>query len=232
MSRKLIIAHRGASGYAKDNTIEAFEKAIAMGADKIEFDVRRTKDGVAIAYHDGDIAGLPVDTLSYEELLHYDSDIPTVEKVLDLARGKIGVDVELKETGYEKEVIELVLKYQQPEEIVVTSFYDSAVKAVKTAYPYMRCGLLLGVANPENVIKRRLAELFPVSRCREAGADFVAPNWQLLKLGFLQRMRSQHIPVILWTVNEQKRLEKYMQSDIIEGIITDFPDVALAIKNG
>ena len=100
-TEKLIIAHRGASSYAKENTIESFKKAMLLGADMIEFDVRRTKDNILIAFHDEMIRGHSVKELTYEAISqlarNQGFDIPTVEEVLKWSRGKIRLDVELKE---------------------------------------------------------------------------------------------------------------------------------------
>ncbi|MBP1697142.1 MAG: hypothetical protein H6Q41_2330, partial [Deltaproteobacteria bacterium] len=108
---KLIIAHRGSPNHAKENTIESFEKAMASGADMIEFDVRRTRDNVLIAFHDESIQSHSTKDLTFEAMSqmarHQGFEIPTVEEVLKWSRGKIKLDVELKEEGYEKETVEL-----------------------------------------------------------------------------------------------------------------------------
>ena len=90
---KLIVALRGAPNDARENTIESFETAIALGADMIEFDVRRTKDKVLIAYHDESLQGKPVRELTFKAISqiarNQGFDIPTVEEVLRFTRGKI-----------------------------------------------------------------------------------------------------------------------------------------------
>ncbi len=114
-TEKLIIAHRGAPGYARENTIESFKKALALGADMIEFDVRRTKDHALIVYHDERIQGHPIKDLVFEAIRRIAAnqgfDIPTVEEVLKWSKGKIKLDVELKEEGYEREVAQLISSY-------------------------------------------------------------------------------------------------------------------------
>src|SRR4030065_1388004 len=96
INKKLIVAHRGAPGYAKENTIKSFGKAMALGADMIEFDVRRTKDNIFVVYHDGFIQGRAIKALTYEEISQITRNqgfnIPVVEEVLKWSRGKIKLD--------------------------------------------------------------------------------------------------------------------------------------------
>ncbi|NEN96454.1 MAG: glycerophosphodiester phosphodiesterase [Moorea sp. SIO1F2] len=92
-----IIAHRGASNCAKENTIEAYEKAIELGADFIEFDVRITKDGVLISHHDPMIANQAISQLRFAEINRIAGQqgfrVPTVEEILRLTRNKIKLAV-------------------------------------------------------------------------------------------------------------------------------------------
>jgi glycerophosphoryl diester phosphodiesterase len=114
----------------------------------IEFDVRRTKDNVLIVYHDGLIQGKPVSHLLYEEIRqiarNQGFDIPKVEEVLKWSRGRIKLDVEIKEEGYEKEIVELLSGFFKEDQFVITSFNESSLKIVKDNYPDIQVGLLLG----------------------------------------------------------------------------------------
>ena len=126
LTKRLIIAHRGASACARENTLDAFKKAIDSGADMIEFDVRRTKNNVFIAYHDEHIQGEMVKELTYEaaeELAgRHGFSIPTVEEVLENTSGEIKLLVELKEEGYEKDVLEVLLKHFKDDDLIIASF--------------------------------------------------------------------------------------------------------------
>ncbi|KAF5424800.1 MAG: glycerophosphoryl diester phosphodiesterase [Candidatus Methanocomedens sp.] len=230
MHKKIIIAHRGASAYAKENSIESFRKAIEIGADMIEFDVRRTKDDIFTAYHDEFINDKTINELTYDEIKKNAGDILTVEEILRLTKGKIKLDVELKEEGYEGEIIELLLAYFKEDEFVTTSFNDTSLKAIKSRHPNLRVGLLLGKDKPKNLILTRFSELYPIKRAIQAEADFLAPHWKLLKLGFLERARKNHMPISVWTVNDEEKIRKFLNNDIIEAIITDKPDVAISLQ--
>jgi len=231
---KLIIAHRGVSGYAKENTIESFEKALVLGADMIEFDVRRTKDSVFIAYHDEMIQGHSIKDQTYEGISqmvkNQGFDIPTVEEVLKWAMGKIRLDVELKEEGYEEEIIELLSGYFEEDQFVITSFNDASLRIIKERYPDIKTGLILGRGIPSYHILTRFQEFFPMKRCKKAKADFLVVHLKLLRVGFLQRARRSHYPVFVWTVNDEETIWRLLHDGSVYGIITDKPDLAVSLR--
>jgi len=227
---KKIIAHRGASAYAKENSIKSFQKAIEVGADMIEFDIRKTKDNIYITYHDECINDKLINELTYEQIRMLDNDIPKVEEILKLVKGKIKLDVELKEEGYEKEIIKLLLKDLKDDEFVITSFNDTSLKVIKKNYPNIKVGLLLGKENPKNLVRTRLSELFPMRRALQAKADFLVPHWKLLRFGFLKRARKNNKPVFVWTVNDEGMIGQFLNNHLIDAIITDKPDIALSIQ--
>ena len=184
----LVVAHRGASAIAPENTLEAFEKAIQLGADMVEFDVRRSADGVLVVSHDP----LPP------------TDVPTVEQVVDLCRGRIALDVELKEPGLEDEVLRAV----SGSDFVVTSFLPDVVVTTKQLRPDVRVGLLL---NSETVAA--------------TPADFLAPRYQLL-----DRVPGDNL--VVWTVNDEATLERLFADPRVAGVVTDDPGLALAVRSG
>jgi glycerophosphoryl diester phosphodiesterase len=234
ITEKLIIAHRGVPRYAKENTIESFEKAMALGADMIEFDVRRTKDKVLIAYHNGLIQGYPIKDLTYEGISQmakkHGFDIPTVEEVLKWAKGRIKLDVELKEEGYEKETVELLSGYFDEDQFMITSFNDASLRVIKERYPDIKTGLILGRGIPPHHLLTRLRELFPMKRCKKAKADLLVAHLKLLRVGFLDRARRNHHPVFVWTVNDEETIWKLLYDGRVYGIITDKPDLAVSLR--
>lgn len=234
ITKKLIIAHRGSPGHAKENTIRSFEKALASGADMIEFDVRRTKDNVLIAFHDEMIQGHSTKDLTLgtvrQMARHQGFEIPTVKDVLKWARGRIKLDVELKEEGYEKEAAELLSGYFEEDQFVMTSFNDDSLRMIKERYPDIKTGLILGKEIPPYRLRARLQEFFPVNRCKKAKADFLVAHFKLLRIGFLERARKSHLPVFVWTVNDEDRIRKLLQDGRVYAIITDKPDLAVSLR--
>lgn len=229
--KKVLIAHRGARTYFHENTLEAFEKAIQLNADMIELDVRRIQNNLFVVYHDGSIDEKPIKDLAYEDICKSTRlKIPTLEDVLKLTRSRIKLDIELKEEGYEKEVVNFILKFLKEDEFVITSFNDNSLKKIKEVFPKIRTGLILGKPNPKNPFGTRISELFPFKRCRKINVDFIAPHWRLLKLGFLRRARKHKLPVFVWTVNEANLISKFLRDKRIDGIVTDKIEIAVQLK--
>ncbi len=198
----------------------------------IEFDVRRTKDSVFITYHDGTVQGMPIRDLTYEEISQIARvqgfHIPTVEEVLKWSRGKIKLDVELKEEGYEKEIVKLLSKYFKEDQFVITSFNDSSVKTIKDIDPHIKVGLLLGKFRAP--LWTRISEFFPMKRCGKAKADFLAVHWRLLRFGFLEKAQRNNKPVFVWTVNDEEMMRKLFHDRRIYAIVTDKPDLAISLR--
>jgi len=229
----LIVAHRGASQGAQDNSLEAFENAIAVGADMIEFDVRRTRDDVLIAFQDRAVAGRPVGELTHAEMTEtLGREPPTLDQVLTVTRGRVKLDVEFKEAGYVPRVLAALGTHFDPEEVVITSFLDTVVAEVKAAALPIETGLLFGVAVPERPrVRTRLSELFPVERARRCGADYVAPHVALARLGAVERASAAGYRSLVWTVNDDAGLRRYLNDDRLLGVITDVPAKAVALRD-
>lgn len=229
----LIIAHRGASGLVEfDNTLESFEKAIYVGAPMVEFDVRKTKDNLFICYHDESIDGIKISNLDYDKLLEISRkkgfDIPLLSDVIKLCKGKIRLDIELKERGYELEIVNLVKNHLDYPDYIIKSFYDSSVKTIKQIDKKITAGLLLGIGKPKYLLLTRLLELFPEYRLFHAKADFVSPNYRLLKFGFSKRMKLMRKKIYVWTVNDEYLMKKVVKKGV-SALITDRPDLALKL---
>ena len=198
----------------------------------IEFDVRKTKDEVLIAYHDESIQGRPVKELTFEAISRIAEnqrfEIPTVEEVLRFTRGKIKLDVELKEEGYEKEMIELISRYFEEGQFVITSFNDASLKTIKDDYPRVQVGLILGKFKAS--VWTRISEFFPVERCNETKADFMVAHWKLLRFGFLARAARNKKPVFVWTVNDEETIWKLLHEGRVYAIVTDKADLAVSLR--
>lgn len=231
-SKPLIIAHRGASGLVEfGNTMEAFEKAIEVGAPMMEFDVRKTKDQQLVCFHDPEINGKRISGLTYKEIVQYSRQRgftpPLVKNVLQFSRDKIQLDIELKERGYETQVVDLVREHLEYSEFIIKSFHDSTVRTIKEYDPNIHVGLLLG-KSAFNFGITRILELFPEYRIRNTRADFVSPNYRLLHFCFLERMHVLGKNALVWTVNEKNRM-KHLLNKGVDGLITDRPDIALEL---
>ncbi|HEY9647270.1 MAG TPA: glycerophosphodiester phosphodiesterase [Chroococcidiopsis sp.] len=226
MHRPLVIAHRGASAYEPENTMAAFRRAIALGADMIELDVRRSQDGVLVIHHDADLEGQAIATLTWNEIQAIAPQVPTLDAVIALCKGKILLDVELKETGYEPEVTQCLLRQLPIEAFVVTSFNASTVEWIKLHSPAIATGYLIETSTvepfstPEDWIAKTL----------QLGADFIAPDWQMVDGAFAQAAQLCELPLWVWTVNDEVPMAHLLQLDPIAAIITNYPDRGLRLR--
>jgi glycerophosphoryl diester phosphodiesterase len=147
-----IVAHRGASHEAPENTLAAFAKAIEIGADMIEFDVRRAPDGRLVLSHD--LVRKPA------------PELPTLEETLRLTQGRIQLDVELKEPGCERDAIHVLLQYFPLSDFCITSFLAPTLRETHAIHPGIRTGLIFAIWG-EGVVS--------------SDADFLAPHYRLVK---------------------------------------------------
>jgi glycerophosphoryl diester phosphodiesterase len=217
----LVVAHRGAwDASVPQNSMEAFERAIEIGADAIEIDVRRTADGRLAVVHDARVGGRPVSKLSDEQVRARvkDGQAPPLEEALELVAGRIAVDVELKEDGYVEQAMAAIRRRLAPDQYVVTSFRDTVLPAVKLVEPQARTGLLLSP-------RRRVGEL--ERRVSATQADFLAPHARLSRLGVLNWAAQREMPIWVWTVNERRALDQHLHDGRVAAVITDRPDRAL-----
>ena len=232
MKHKLIIAHRGGeNSFLGLDTFHCFEKAISSGADIVEFDVRRTKDNVYIVIHDSIIRGKKIDTLTFEHIYKYlNGNILKLEDVLRISKDRIKIYIELKEEGYEIDMINIVRKYLNIDKYAIISFNDSSIKNIKDSYPEIQVGLILGKPIYDNSLLLKLSELFPVKRIINSKADIVLPNWKLVKFGILPQIKSCNKPVMVWTLNNIKLMRRFLHNKRVDGIITDNIRMAVSIR--
>ena len=227
-TKQMVVAHRGARGLVKhENTIEAYEKAIEVGADCIEIDIRKTKDNKIIVFHDDAINDLAIKDLTYLELLDIAGfEIPTLEQTLSFVKGKILIDIEFKESGYVEEALKVIYKYLNNDEFYIRSFNDDVIVDAKTYDEKIICALLLGRDVKNRVIRTRISELFPGRRIKKCGCDFVSPHYRLLKFCFMWRMKLKKQEVCVWTVNDEEIMKKLLIKNKVQAIVTDYPDKA------
>lgn len=233
-----IFAHRGASGYRPENTLEAFALADAMGADGVELDVQLTKDGEVVVAHDetidrvSDHKGL-LSSYTLAELKsfnfggqHSSEQIPLLSEVLELLKPTgMEINIELK-TGLiwypdlEEKTIQLVEEFGMEDRVIYSSFNHYSIQKVKRLSPSARTGYLFSdvILDAEKYTK-------------EGGVEAMhLPYPQLLMPHLLKRYRESGLFLRLWTVNEEKYLDFFLKEKV-EALITNYPDRAIAIRD-
>jgi glycerophosphoryl diester phosphodiesterase len=231
-----ISAHRGGGEDACAGTYEAYASAVAAGADYAEFDIRRTADGELAVYHDAHVGEhTAVGQLSYARLCRAAGyEVPRAADVMRLIAGRARGHLDLKETGAEDAVIEQALEFLGPGNFVVTTLEDASVHAIKTRFPAVAAGLSLGrdlrglprLARP---LARR-GEVFPLRRIRACGADWVAMHHGLARAGVLRRCRGSHVKTMIWTVNSDAEIARWLADPRVDVLVTDRPRCAIASR--
>ena len=232
----LILAHRGASGLVEhENTIEAFDKAVEVGSDGIELDVRKTKDNILIINHDPTIKDNLIIEKTYNELLEITKsigyDLVKFEDVLIKYGNKLILDIELKEYGYEEEIVKLTTKYLTYDKYFIKSFKKLSIIKIKELDPSIITSLLVGQKHSDSGRFGLIKEIFPKSLIKETNCNMLSPNKLILILWYLKRVSKYNLPINVWTVNKEKDLRKLMKSKYCPNyIITNYPDLALKIR--
>jgi glycerophosphoryl diester phosphodiesterase len=222
----LKIGHRGAKGYAPENTLLSFQKAIEMSVDGIELDVHLSADGEIMVIHDATIdrttngQGI-VNSLSLRELKSFriekEHEIPTLIEVLNLVNKRCLINIELKGKGTAIPVVALIEKYvleknwQYPH-FLISSFDWVSLLDIHLAKPVIP----LGVLTEYDV---DLAFAF----AKYIQAQSIHSYFHLLSKEKTAKMQESGLQVIAWTVNEEEDIQK-IKSFHINGIITDYPD--------
>jgi len=209
---------------ARENTLEAFQKAINLHADMIEFDVRRTKDQHYIIYHDPHIADKPLNEITCCEVREIARSmgfhVPELEEVLQVTRDRIGLDIELKEEGYEREVLDRICDVLPEADYIVSSFHAGSISRVKQNRSDVRTGFIF----------QHAAAL--TTDILEGDTDWLFPVQSLASSELLERMKRSGKKIAVWTVNDTQQMKRLLDDNRVEGIITDRADAALAIRAG
>lgn len=229
-SRPAVSAHRGGSERTAPATREAYEDALRSGAEYVEFDVRRTADGVFVVHHDARAGrtGPPLAALTHAGLCeHAGYAVPVVDDVMELIAGKLVGHLDLKETGHERELIGRAIALLGRDGFVATSLEDRSVAAITEAFPGVRTALSLGrngTGIPRTRLARtRLSELLPMRRVRACGARGIAAHQRLARGGVLREAARNGLFTMVWTVNDDAPMRAFLADRRVDVLITDRP---------
>jgi glycerophosphoryl diester phosphodiesterase len=218
-------------------TIESYAHALKTGAEYVEFYIRRTADGELAAFHDPRTRqGEPLARISYARLCELAGyEVPRVADVMTLIAGKAIGHLDIKDTGGEKRVVEMALDLLGPDRFVVTTLEDESVAAVKARFPAVPAALSLGRDLAEVRRSRwaatRFGELRPLPRLRACRADWVAVNHRLAGAGVLAQCHRAGLKTMIWTVDEDAGIRRWLADPRITVLITNRPADALALRS-
>ena len=214
---------------------ERYRRAIELGVDFVEFDVRRTRDGATVIFHDDRTAsGREVRALLHRELVEeLGPEAMTLDELLDVAAGRVGLHLDLKETGYEAEIVHAALDRCPVDRLVITSG-DAAIRTIKEQFPNVRAGLSIGEEinslAPWMKLRVRMSELFPRGRLERCHADFVAVHQQLARLTVLRYCERRGMDAWVWTVDDEPGIAHFLADPRVTVLITNHPEVAMRLR--
>ena len=226
----IVIAHRGASRAAPENTLSAMKQAIEFGADYAECDVFQIKDGEIVLFHDEEMerttgqAGMIWDyTLAELKELEVGSwfkeefrgePIPTLRQVIQLCKGKIKLNIEVKLSGKDPEiaqkVVDIVRSENLEKECMITSFEKPVIEKVKQIAPDLVTGFIFDEEYPPDIF--------------EGNWEYVCCKRNIVDEVFVNEAKQKGKKIFVWTVNYPAEMKKLIGLGV-DGIITDVPDV-------
>jgi glycerophosphoryl diester phosphodiesterase len=215
--------------------LRAFERAIEMGATMLELDLHLSRDGHLVVIHDADLSRTTSGTgrvtdMSLEDIKRYEAGqgerVPTLPEVIELARGRAQLYIELKGQGTPEPVVRVLRSSHFTDQVIVGSFYPWLPQKVKWLAPEIRTSVLVGEWGKNEMVEWALA----------VGADYVHPCWErhdprphrLLTSTLLETIRSHHLGIVIWHEERPEELRELVKLDV-DAICTNTPDVLAEI---
>jgi glycerophosphoryl diester phosphodiesterase len=221
MRRVVIIGHRGAAGHAPENTLAAIRKGIDLGVDFVEIDVRRTADGVLVALHDETVNRTTngkgrVDRLSLRDVKRFNAGngehIPTVGEVLEAARGRVGLMLELKVVGVAQTTTAAVQEAGFKEPVIYASFLHNELSEVRSIDPEATLMVLFG----------RLPRA-PIARAREYRSSHVGLRHDTATRRLVDAFHEENLLVFVYTVDRPGDIQHALSIGV-DGVISNWPE--------
>jgi len=224
-----VLGHRGAPAYEPENTLASFKKAIELGVDQIELDLRFSKDSKLVVIHDEKLDRTTngkgfVREFTLAELKKLDAGkgekIPTLQEVIDLIRDKgIFLQIELKESNMQRYLLDLIQKNNLEERVMVISFLHEELRKIKELNPNIKTGILIG---------QKLID--PLERLRQVRADAVSMRHTLVNKRLVEKLHQNNIELTVWVVNEPRDVGRAINLGV-DIIGTDKPDLVISQLN-
>lgn len=217
----IIMGHRGAAALEPENTLLSIGRAIEIGVNAVEIDVRLSKDKEIVVIHDSTVDRTtdgtgPVCSFTVDELKKLDAGkgqrIPTLQEVIDFIDNKVDLVIELKEEGTVESVFELIKKSNIEDTVYVISFWHRLVKTIKEMGSHIKTGVLLVGC--------------PVDTCiaTQTSADALVMNYSFIDMKFVQTAHKENLKVFVWNIDKRNLLKPYADMGV-DGIGTNDPRV-------
>jgi len=220
----LKVGHRGARAYEIENTLESFKKALELGANAVELDVRQSRDGKLVLSHDETLKRVFGNDVTVSQATLKELKQLTASKILTLGEALRFLDskvdkilVELKETGYEKKVLDVILREKLLDRAIAVSFHEDALAAMRGLHKRIETGIIY--ARFKN----------PVDAARRLGAGYLLPLYRFVHTRDIEKAHEHNLKVIVWTINTPKEARDYSAKGV-DGIASDKPDIFEGIE--
>ena len=204
--RPLLLGHRGSRLAAPENTIEAFELALAHGCDGFEFDVRLTRDSRAIICHDPKWLGKVVERSTYRDLC-LKTSLPLLEEVISRFAGRAYLDIELKIPALEQQVASILARNSGSEKLIVSSFLPEVLHAMRRAQPGVKLGYIADKSSQ-------------ISRWRALPCDVVIAHFRPTTPRLIEQVQAAGKKIFVWTVNKREQMLRFASLGV-DGLISD-----------
>jgi glycerophosphoryl diester phosphodiesterase len=233
----LCIAHRGASAQAPENTLRAFECALALGADGIELDAQTTRDGVPVVFHDADLRRLTgkrgrLADLSWEELRRFrvgGEAIPSLEEALAFARGRLLVQIEVKKGAPAGPVVSAIRATRMAGGVIIASFERAILRESAALAP--RIPRML-IADPGPRSSRTPDAVLRLARAAiSLGAAGMSLNHRCIDSPRLvEAIHSRGLRLWCWTVGDRRAIRRLSEWGV-DGLVGNDPKKICAVFN-
>jgi len=226
----MVIAHRGASSYAPENTLAAFDLAIQMGVSHLELDVHTTRDGRVVVIHDDAVdrttnGSGPVTCHSLAELTALDAGawfdrrfagqrIPTLDAVFERYKGRVHIHTEIKghSADLARATVDLVRRHGMTEQVTITSFQKTRLEETRAHAPELPTGWL--VADVSETL---------IAQARAMGLRQLCPRAPGVTKDLVQRLHAEGFVVRAWGVTDEDLMRRVVQAGC-DGMTVNFPD--------
>ena len=231
MKFPIIFAHRGANYFAPENSIPAFEKALNLGCDGVELDVRLCGSGEVVVFHDrfthrltgyyGNIHNLSLSKIQKLGLGHTREKIPTLDEILELLNRKVLINIDVKKDFFskndiEEKIIRRLKSHNLKENIIISSFNPGVLKKFARLYPDISNGY---------IFRNKSSMMF----LNGHSVQSLHARYQILDKKYIRNLTNRANDIYAWTVDEVKSMLEQIQNGI-HGIISNRPELFLQIK--
>ncbi len=244
--RLLRIGHRGAPSHFWENTLASIQKAIEIGVDMVEFDIRRTLDNHFVLFHSDSLRRVPflgkIDRKPLRELLKHrvgpGEKIPLLHEAIDAVKGKAYMNIDLKAPGGEEDLVEMLVRKGVEGQVLVSSNFAKSLRRIKELEPRIRTGISIpkdwfGVSRVKDNhplswsaiwLCRHTLRFWAIRHIRKAESDAVMVYYRLLTPKLVDRLHELGVQVFAYTVDDARAIREVAAMGV-QGIASNRPEL-------